>query len=460
VKTLLPVAARQRLAALWSALCARGLPDLLALAAAGLGVLLLLAGAAFPWFLVPEWSGGAVRGVEPAVSGFFRALVLAAGLAALATPWAPARWRRLAAGLAAALLLAVLLFPTVLLHTAPDWAARAAWQWHQHDQLTGYSGDIYSSQEVRDASWQQRILVAQTPLQNRVLRPPTWSPVTLEWGRFFEIAEWLGLAPWFSQSLAQGWALAVAGSLLLLLVAVRTRALAEPEFARRFARRSTLVAGLVVALAMLPFFVCGHLLTRARSLAQSGRAAESLAFLERAATWVPAIREDGAWLLQVGLLEAGLQRPTPAAALYRARRLEEDGYAQQAQAGQRAALATSAPHSALRRELVKGLLSGAIEALNSGRIAPAIEELDAVLAADPCNLKANYALQIAAVRLGHLETLEALATRLLQTYRLLNTPTKCAVLSATQEHLAFARMQSGTPQGALASWRAAKRPPR
>lgn len=438
------------------------LPRLLTQAAGFAGLAGLLAAVLFRWFLVPGEPNpdGLLPKIEPTVTWLFRGLCLATVLAAAVAWKAPHRLRQHGVRIAGALLLALLLYPTAILHTAPNLAARSAWLWNQHDQLTGYAGDIFTSQEVRDATWQQRIQIVNAPIQNRIFKLPAWSPLNLEWSRLIEITEWLGLTAWFAQGLARGWVLAVAGAALLLLARSREREIAEPGFVRRSIPGWLGGAALVIALATVPFLICGQLVARARELVQSGQSAAALTTLKHAAQVLPAIREDGAYFLQIGLLEAALNRPTPAAALYRARKLAEDGFAQQAQAAMIAALPTVAPSSVAQRELEKGLLVSAIDELNSGQIVAASRLLQSILVADPCNLKANYALQIAAVRTGDLEALRGLSARMKQTYRFLNTPMKRAVLATSYEHLAFAEITSGTPSQALAQQRNSKRLPK
>ncbi len=445
---------------------AGGLPGLLATAAGFLGPVLVVLGAFLSWFLVAEYVPadapleGTVRGIEPGVTLIFRAVCLIAVTVLIVAARFPQARRKHAARIAAALLLALLLYPAAVLHCSPNSAARAAWLWNQHDQLTGYAGDIYTSQEVRDATWQHRILVVNDPLDNRIFKLPTWSALNFEWGRFFEVADWLGFSLWFSQALGRGWALAVGGALLILLALGRERALVEPRFLRRFVGKSLALFAVVFALATLPFFAAAHFLTRARDSVRSGDYEAALATLDRAATVLPSLREDGVFFLQIGRLEFELRRATPAAEFFRTQRLAEDGFAEQAQAAMLAALPTAKPDSVWHRELVKGLIIRAINDLNSGQTNPAIELLETVLAADPCNLKANYALQIACVRVGRLDELRLLAARMKQTYRFLNTPTKRAVLASAQEFLASAELQHGEPAQALAHWQFSKRLPK
>ncbi len=464
---LIPAGCLRRCISLRQWFADRSLPALLATAAGFFGVVFLTLGAFLPWFLVAEFvpAGapfeGSVRGIEPGVTWIFRLLCLAViGVAGGVKLRLFRASSTTSLALPAALLLTLLLYPIAVLHTSPGLAARTAWLWNQHDQLTGYAGDIYTSQEVRDATWQQRILVVNEPLDNRIFKLPTWSPANLEWGRFFEITEWFGLSAWFSQALSRGWVLAVAGTLLLLLARGREREFAEPGYIRRAVPVSLAVTFSVLACAALPFFTAAHFLTRARDLVRAGDYHAALTALDRAAAVLPAVREDGAFFLQVGRLESELNLPTPAAEFYRAFRLARDGYTQQAEAAMLAALANAEPRSVWQRELVKGLLARAISELNSGQASPAIALLETVLAADPCNLKANYVLQIACARAGRPEELQLLVTRLKQTYRFLNTPTKRSVLASGQELLAAAELQRDRPTPALAHLRNSKRLPK
>lgn len=437
------------------------LPALLAKGAGWLGVGCLALGIVLPWLPLPEFDpgvapfAGVVRGFEPGLVLIFRAACL---LALLALAWGARGRHRHAVGLAAALLLTVLLFPVAVLRFAPATAARAAWLWSQHDQLTGYTGDIYTAQEVRDATWQQRILAVNEPLETRILELPTWSPANLEWGRLLEVTEWLGLSAWFAQTLGRGWVFAVGGAALLVLARGRERALAEPGFFRRAVRPACAVGAVVIGLATLPFFTAAHHLAAARDLVRGGDPAAALAALERAASAVPAVREDGIFFLQVGRLESELGRATPAAEFYRAQRLAEDGFLQQAEDAMRAALPATRPDSVERRVLVRNLLVRAVTILNTGQANRALTLLEPVLAADPCNLKTNYVLQLACGRVGRPAELRLLAARMRQTYRFLNTPTQRPVLAAAEENLASAEWQYGEPATALAHWQSAKRP--
>ncbi|MCE9611877.1 MAG: hypothetical protein K8R23_16895 [Chthoniobacter sp.] len=437
------------------------LPALLAKGAGWLGVGCLALGIVLPWLPLPEFVpggapfAGAVRSFEPGLVLVFRAVCL---LALLALAWGARVRNRQAVWLAAALLLAVLFFPVAVLRLAPAAAARAAWLWSQHDQLTGYTGDIYTAQEVRDATWQQRILVVNEPLETRILELPTWSPANLEWGRFLQITEWFGLSAWFAQTLGRGWGLALGGAVLLVLVRGRERALAEPGFFRRAVRPACAVGAAVLGLATLPSFIAAHHLAAARDLVRGGDPAAALAALECAARAVPAVREDGIFFLQVGRLESELGRATVAAEIFRAQRLAEDGFLQQAEDGLRAALPATPPNSVERRVVVRNLLVRAVDVLNTGQANRALVLLETVLAADPCNLKANYALQIACVRLGRPAELRLLAVRMRQTYRFLNTPTQRPVLAAAEENLASAEWQFGEPATALAHWQRSRRP--
>jgi hypothetical protein len=439
----------------------RSLPECLVFASGWAGVLALALAALLPWYRVPTDAplGAPITGIEPGVTWLFRGLCACV----VALQLVPARRRRLARQAAFPLLAAVLLYPTAILHTAPQLAARGAWLWAQHDELTGYDGDIYTSQEVRDVEWHQRTLAVDEPITNRVAKAPAWSPANLEWGRLIEITEWFGLGSWFGQCLARGWVFAVAGTVLLLLARL-AHSLRRSEGDEAATTAPCVVCGAfaagVFAIAVGSYFVCAHHLAAACDLARSGDPEVALGALSRAAAALPALGEDGAYVSQVGRLEAELRRATPAAAFHRAQRLAEDGFAQQARDAMLAELSVAPPGSALQRELVKGLLSRAIAEMNSGQLNPAIVLLETILAADPANLKANYVLQLACVRAGRLDELRLLTVRMRETYRFLNTPTKRSVLAAAQEHLAVAELASGGPAQALAHWRHAKRPPK
>ncbi len=336
-------------------------------------------------------------------------------------------------------------------------AGEAAWLQAQHESLARLTGDIYTSQEEKDIFWRQRVAIVDRPLDSAVVTLPDWAPETFGWSRLVEMVEWYGSSPWFVVFVRKGWALALAGSLMVLCALAREGVGDACSYAIgliRYAGRFTLM-GLVLSL--VPTLTAGGLLARAKEAAQRGDRAEALRALREAAWCMPAISQDGRFVLQTGLLENALGQETAEAQFYRARVREDRGFVHQAGDTYLAILSIDSGSSVLKRECIKALLRQAINASNSGESETAGDLFAKILNADPCNLKANYALQLACLRRGDAEALARLQTRMAQVYRYFNTPTKEVILADGYESLAYVKFQSGDASGAIEAWGQAKR---
>jgi hypothetical protein len=114
--------------------------------------------------------------------------------------------------------------------------------------------------------------------------------------------------------------------------------------------------------------------------------------------------------------------------------------------------------AAVRREACRAQLRSAIDALNAGRTNAAAEQLQKVLATEPCNLKANYALQFACLRSGRFEAVPPLAQRMEAVYRYFQFPSKLAVVSASYQNAIVAHAAQGNTRFAVASGRKVAKP--
>ena len=84
------------------------------------------------------------------------------------------------------------------------------------------------------------------------------------------------------------------------------------------------------------------------------------------------------------------------------------------------------------------MLRAALHALNGQRNAIAIGWLEQVLHEEPCNLKANYALQLAYLRSDRRRDLERMVLEIAEIYKYLQMPTKTIVLSSSYENAMLA----------------------
>ena len=91
-----------------------------------------------------------------------------------------------------------------------------------------------------------------------------------------------------------------------------------------------------------------------------------------------------------------------------------------------------------------------INEINSGSTVAAIDTLCFVLDHEPCNLKALYVLQLAALRERRFDLVRAAAGRTTEIYKRFDTLTKAPVLAACNENLAAAAFLEGKLDEALA----------
>jgi hypothetical protein len=247
-----------------------------------------------------------------------------------------------------------------------------------------------------------------------------------------------------------GWALALSGAALLLLVACRGPNWRTLRDAALHGAASLAAAS---ALALLPALACAVEVERARDAAESGLLRLSLDRLEVAGALLPVVWEAGDFLDQVGMLQSRLDISTPEASLHDAKALALRGRLQRADALFGLIARSEGVNRSVRREAARGLLRQGIRELDAGETTAGLAALETVLEMDPCNVKANYALQIANLRMGRYEAIDPLAARMRAVYRYFGTLTKVPVLAATQENVAHAAYLAGDPAGAQAAWK-------
>jgi energy-coupling factor transporter transmembrane protein EcfT len=429
------------------------LPKAVALLTGCLGLAAVALSVFLPWFVVP----GAEGVLRSPLAALFRVLCLAVVMGAvwsgLRSPDWRQTWRRLFLGLFAVLLL----FPYGLSLWSPLVSSEASWLQAQHEGLTTTAGDIYTSQEYRNLAARQRIYVVNRPIESEIVWLQESGPLSFGWGRVSEVVEWFGLSTWFAAFVRKGWVLALAGSAMILCALFREEAAETRVLMRRFRSAAAFLLA-VLAFALVPPLLAGGVLASARRAVQNGDPDRALRRLVLAEKIMPAVREDGNLVIQKGLLEKALGRETPEARCYSALLLENQGFKFQAQRFYVDGLATAPRHSALAREYTKAVLRLATDAMNSGELATAVALFEAVVQADPCNLKANYALQLAHLQRGDLNELRALVRGMEQTYGYFNTATKKAVLANAYEALASCEYLQDDISTAVQTWAQARRP--
>jgi hypothetical protein len=419
----------------------------LPLAVAGLGVVLLLASVVMRWFAVP-YAAADARGAltiavrDAPVTPVFKALCV---LALAAGGWVARRSARpllVTTRILAALLAALLLYPHAVMVWCPKISAEAEWFHEQHASLTWGGGDIWTSGEYKNFGWKERVYIAPMPEEAGVMDTPSFGPTVVPFESLHDLVNWFGYSKSFCLFASTGWGYALTGAVLLLVAVCRARSGPDRRRIVEACGVGAALLGAASALCLLPAALCAFQIERAHDAAERGLLAVSLERLELAARLLPMIRENGDVVDQIGSLEARLGRQTPAANLHYAKTLERRGKLDEAQHVFASVLRESS-EGTIRREAERGLLSRAIDQLNSGQAEDAVANLEAVLAADPCNLKANYAMEAAYLRVRRLESVEALAARMRAVYKYFGSITKVTVLAAAQENVAEAAYLRG-----------------
>jgi tetratricopeptide (TPR) repeat protein len=421
------------------------------------GAGLMLAGVVLPWFQCPAAvSEAVIGGREPRAAFLFKVLCLGFVVASGLRVWrgvGSTRGEDVWVARAAAALFGVLLFfPHVVMIWCPISSGQARWLHTLHESLTWFGGDVFGLQEAKDFAWKGRVVVADVLDEATALSLPTWGPGAAPFGSLRAMAEWFGYSGAFCQFARIGWGLELLGTSLVFLYGCRgLDRRATLDAVRAGAASGAGVVALGASIALVPAALSATELDRARDAAEHGLYAVALDRLETSVTLLPVLAESSDLAVQRGLLENRLGEETTEASLYRAKVLQGLGRLDEADAlfGH---LAGSGAPPAVGREAERALLRRGIRELNSGETANAIETLQGVLANDPCNVKANYVLQLAYLRARRFEEVVGLAGQMRAIYRLFRDQTKLSVLAATEENVAYSEYLRDNPAAASAAW--------
>jgi len=438
------------------------------LAAIGLAVLaagLLLVSLVKPWMEVPldlvEQPDGTYKCVtiKPRTAIPFR---LTAGAFAMVMGLGHAWHRRTSdrkAVLAGAFLSTQLFFPFVVMALEPGLSARANWLHIQHENLTWLGGDLPTNLELSRTEWNDFIYMVDTPRQINVVRMPSTGLSAFQFGRLMTWFEVLGYSNRFCQFAKLGWGAAIFGTMLLIMAECLPGGRLDRRRAVRASAAAAATFALGVALAMTPVVLCSLRLDACREAVARGLYSEAERQLARAAAVLPAFREDTFYVAQLGLLEYRLGRSeSPEGRLFRANLLERQGRYGQAMTAYQEVLDSTPRETAVHREALRAVLRFGLHALNGQRNDLACRWLEQVLREEPCNLKANYALQFAYLRTWRRQDLERLVRQLAAEYKVFQMPTKAIVLSSSYENAMLSAYRAGDVTAAMDYAAKAKKP--
>jgi len=431
------------------------------LAIAGVAASLLSCG--MMWFAIPVGAEplgvapGAIQISQPQWTIAFRLVVIVA-LAIVVLCWAIGKagsWGLVAASL---WLAALLTYPYAIMNWEPTIAGDAAWLEAQHRNLIWSGGDLNMSVGHRIEGVMDKILLTQTPRSVNPVEVSEWRPSELSLARLPNLVDRLGYSNKFFEFLRLGWVVALGGCLLILT------AIGAPGgyvHVGRLVRMSGIVSASIIVLCVTAwcwsFAAAADLASAAESTAR-GEYQAALDAMQRAKQKLPSLGEDSYFIAQQGLLEDALGKRTSEVRLYRADLDELAGKRHQADVAYESLIADADTPSPVRREACRALLRSAIDALNAGRTNAAAKQLEQVLATEPCNLKANYALQFAYLRSGHYRSVPQLAQRLEAVYRSFQFPSKLAAVSASYQNAVVADAARGNTELAVAHGRKVAKP--
>ncbi|MDG3005855.1 tetratricopeptide repeat protein [Paludisphaera mucosa] len=341
--------------------------------------------------------------------------------------------------LGAAFLSSQLFFPYVVMAWEPALSARANWLHMQHENLTWLGGDLCTNLEYSRKSWKDSIYMVDTPRQINVVRLPSSGLGAFQFGRLMTWFEMLGFSNRFCQFVRMGWITALLGTTLLIM----SECLPAGRLDRRRAVRAltsgvgAFACGTLIAVA--PVVVSSLELDRCRDAVARGLYDSAEAHLRRATFYLPALREDTFYVAQLGLLDFRRgRRETPAGRLFQANLLERQGRYAQSMDLYQEILSKEPRETAVYREALRAVLRAGLHALNGQRNDLACRWLEQVMRAEPCNLKANFALQIAYLRTWRRDDLDRTVRRIVAIYGYFQMPTKQIVLAASHENALFA----------------------
>jgi tetratricopeptide (TPR) repeat protein len=416
-------------------------------AMAVVAALLLIVALVKPWMEVPvdivERPGDEVRCITSRprsaipfrITCFGFALIMGVGHA----------WHRRTsdrkAMLAASFFSTLLFFPYVVMAWEPPLSAKANWLQMQHENLVWLGGDLCTNLEFAHKSWKDMVYLVDTPRQINVIRMPSSGLGVFQFGRLMTWFEMLGYSNRFCEFVRMGWITALFGTSFLIM----SECLPGGRLCRRRAIRAA-VAGTItfavgIVAATTPVVLASLELDRSRSAVARGLYDDADRFLHRAIALLPAFREDTFYIAQLGLLDFRRGRNTLEARLFTANLQERQGRYAEAILVYEQLIKESRSGSAVRREAVRAVLRAGIHALNGQRHALACTWLEQVIEEEPCNVKANYALQLAYLRTGRRRDVERMVRRIVAIYQTFQMPTKSIVLSSSYENAMFSALR-------------------
>jgi hypothetical protein len=415
---------------------------------------LLAASFALHWFRVPiglqekSYGGYALVFQQPSSTLPFKLFASAVLVVAWWMGWrlkrtGSAPWGMPMAVAGCILLITIgIVYPALTMQRSADISAHAAWLGQQNFSLIASVGDTFTGQEYFCQPGQPEVQVKEVlPRAFQAIPTPSVASIAdLHLTKLQHIFIWLGLSPGFCQFVTWGWFCAMFGALLLTVcfMPLKSHQRSNPGDRKSLYRLiEFFVLGTVSVslLCLFPIMMACQELAKAQVAANEGRYPESIRHLNAAEKWVPVLAYHTDTLFQRGWLEEKVGINSPVRQVYSAIREEDEGFFSRAAKHYDMLLNSDSPQ-AVKCEAFRGSLRLAIKDFNSGLIDRAASRLERLTALDPTSIKADYAMQLAHLRLFRKKQLEQDVAKFETVYDCFESPEKSPLVAASHRRLA------------------------
>jgi tetratricopeptide (TPR) repeat protein len=333
-------------------------------------------------------------------------------------------------------------YPAVTMQRCGEISAHAGWLQQQNFSLIVSVGDNFLAQEYFYQPGQPGVEVNEVlPRSFETMPTPSiFGPADLHLTKLQHFFIWLGLSPGFCQFVSWGWFCGLFAALLLIICFMPLKGNQRSSSGDRKSLYRLIgvfgISGVTVCLiGLLPIMMAAQQLEKAQAAANVGDFSKSLHHLDLAEEWVPVLAYHTDLLFQRGWLEEKVGRQSPVRRVYLAIREEEEGFTEQA-AKDYANLLNPENPQPVRGEAYRGALRLAIKDFNTGLVARAAATLERLTTIDPSSVKADYAMQLAHLRLYRKTQLEQDVAKFETIYDCFESPEKSPLIAAAHRRLA------------------------
>lgn len=346
-------------------------------------------------------------------------------------------------------LIFLLIFPFFYQTINSSAVAHATWLKAQHENLTWLGGDIYTSQEYVKYDFKNRLFVVDSSREIAVFSLPTLNSEIFTLGIVNELLKWFGYSSYFCEFINRGFVYSLLGCLSILLLSLRDKELFDIAAAAKVFRKTFFLTTIVGSFVF--FYICtvAFVVSRAEADARRGDYRSATSKLRLSKKLLPLVAHNTSFIFQKGLLDLKLKRKSNAERLFRAKNLIDANLNAQALP---ILIELSSVGFAIGRESRRLITKIGIDGLNSNNLNKSISLMESVVRLDSTSLKANYALQLAYLRVGNHAGLEELFKLQKKVYSYFNAPSKKVVIASSYENLAFSSYKNANIDDALSYW--------